>query len=86
LRYLQQIWRGDRYASAATSADVTDAGSLSSVPCNATAVGQIITPWKQLYLAILLEIIHVLVKPQILYIKNCKQFIQCCISDRYKTI
>jgi len=20
----------------------------------------------------------------IIYIKNCKQFIQCCISDRYK--
>jgi len=21
----------------------------------------------------------------VLYIKNCKQFIQCCISDRYET-
>jgi len=29
--------------------------------------------------------LYMLVKPQMLYIKNCKQFIQCCISDRYKT-
>ena len=42
-----------------------------------------ITPCKHIYL--LLKTLNVLIKPQILYITNYKQFIKCCISHRYKT-
>ena len=47
-------------------------------------MGHIIEPWKKLYLATSRNYACVSKTANDIY-KKCKQFIQCCISDRYKT-